>query len=97
MKDFGFFSFGSSIPYKKPIIKQQPGFVSAKGVIDEINREHGGLLGKIPKRAPPEEIEYKDLAEFGKRSGFLRKGSNAGIAFDPKLKRRIQSAKPSSP
>jgi hypothetical protein len=33
-----------SLPYKKPILKQYPGiYVNTKGVIDELNRDFGGL------------------------------------------------------
>jgi hypothetical protein len=33
-----------NLPYKKPILKNQPGiYVNARGVLQELQRDHGGL------------------------------------------------------
>jgi hypothetical protein len=31
------------IPYKKPVLKQTPVFVNARGVFYEIEKDHGGI------------------------------------------------------
>jgi hypothetical protein len=33
-----------NIPYKKPVLKATPVFVNAKGVIKDLERNHGGLF-----------------------------------------------------
>jgi hypothetical protein len=36
-------TLNNHIPYKRPILKQLPCFVNAKGVLKEIEKNHGGL------------------------------------------------------
>jgi hypothetical protein len=45
MSNLGIMSLNNhSLPYKKPILKNQPGiYVNTRGVLQEIRREHGGL------------------------------------------------------
>lgn len=43
MKHLGIMTLNHEIPYKRPILKAMPCFVNAKGVLDEIERKHGGL------------------------------------------------------
>ena len=43
MKNLGIMTLNNQIPYKRPILKAMPCFVNAKGVLDEIDRNYGGL------------------------------------------------------
>jgi hypothetical protein len=43
MNTFGIMTLNHHIPYKKPILKQTPVFVNAKGVIHDLEAHHGGL------------------------------------------------------
>jgi hypothetical protein len=43
MKHLGIMTLNNEIPYKRPILKAMPCFVNAKGVLDDINKNHGGL------------------------------------------------------
>ena len=36
-------TLNNHIPYRKPILKQSPVFVNARGVMQELDDKHGGL------------------------------------------------------
>ena len=43
LNHFGIMTLNNLIPYKKPVIKEMPCFVNARGVIKEIEEKHGGF------------------------------------------------------
>ena len=51
------------IPYKKPVLKSTPVFVNAKGVMHELEVNHGGLYtNKNAKN--PEQIKQNQLGKI---------------------------------
>ena len=43
LNNFGIMALNNLIPYKKPVLKSTPVFVNAKGVMHELEQNHGGL------------------------------------------------------
>lgn len=54
---YGIMTLNNHIPYRKPILKDCPLFVNAKGVMREIEKHHGGLYFTKGQSKDPEEIK----------------------------------------
>ena len=43
MMKFGLMTLNNHIPYKRPVLKQMPVYVNARGVLQELKEKHGGI------------------------------------------------------
>ena len=63
-------TLNNNIPYKRPVLKSSPVFVNTRGVLQQLDRKHGGLYSTKydpikedlvvtkPKRANPFAITF---------------------------------------
>ncbi|CDW77723.1 UNKNOWN [Stylonychia lemnae] len=84
---FGIMTLNNNIPYKKPILKSMPVFVNARGVIQDLEQNHGGL--HFLKNSP-----NKNKVEVGQKEKRVKNLNITNSNFIRKNLRRVHSAKP---